>query len=594
MRLSLFCSALQRLNPEQRRPTDTVRSALSCDRPPCPADAAVLLKGARACRAAYWIRGEVMTQNSVAGVPAPMEPQEERGRGEEPSQNPLQAVQGAWWERLWRAGVTIGCFLCLCVLSQITGVWVLYMMNGYGAFPAAHKVLDLMQYMLSPLGAYNSLEEESSQSAQKELWRKESLCPLLATLFLGIVILGIGVLYCLRTLAPGSSPGFPDDRRQSMSRQPSFTYSEWTDGKQDEFYDLDPVPETPVFDCFMDMKAEGEPTSLTVKSVGLQERRGSNVSLTLDMCTPGSTEPYAAMLSPREQSAREYLQTASNVLTAAQLHTRALDDAALQAEFYETPMNFVDPKEYNFPGLVRKNRYKTILPNTHSRVCLKATDEEDFLRTYINANYMRGYKGREKAYIATQGPTVNTVTDFWRMVWQERSSIIVMITNIEEKNEKCTEYWPEDSVTYEGIEITVNQVIQADDYSLRIFTVKCEGEERSLRQYWYTSWPDQKTPDKAPPLLELVQDVEEAWLQAPPWSGPVIVHCSAGIGRTGCFIATTILCEQLKKEGVVDILKTTCQLRLDRGGMIQTAEQYQFVHHVLSLYDRQLSRHVEE
>ncbi|XP_035272766.1 tyrosine-protein phosphatase non-receptor type 5 [Anguilla anguilla] len=535
-----------------------------------------------------------MTQNSVAGVPAPMEPQEERGRGEEPSQNPLQAVQGAWWERLWRAGVTIGCFLCLCVLSQITGVWVLYMMNGYGAFPAAHKVLDLMQYMLSPLGAYNSLEEESSQSAQKELWRKESLCPLLATLFLGIVILGIGVLYCLRTLAPGSSPGFPDDRRQSMSRQPSFTYSEWTDGKQDEFYDLDPVPETPVFDCFMDMKAEGEPTSLTVKSVGLQERRGSNVSLTLDMCTPGSTEPYAAMLSPREQSAREYLQTASNVLTAAQLHTRALDDAALQAEFYETPMNFVDPKEYNFPGLVRKNRYKTILPNTHSRVCLKATDEEDFLRTYINANYMRGYKGREKAYIATQGPTVNTVTDFWRMVWQERSSIIVMITNIEEKNEKCTEYWPEDSVTYEGIEITVNQVIQADDYSLRIFTVKCEGEERSLRQYWYTSWPDQKTPDKAPPLLELVQDVEEAWLQAPPWSGPVIVHCSAGIGRTGCFIATTILCEQLKKEGVVDILKTTCQLRLDRGGMIQTAEQYQFVHHVLSLYDRQLSRHVEE
>uniref|UniRef100_A0A8C2L5L6 protein-tyrosine-phosphatase n=1 Tax=Cyprinus carpio TaxID=7962 RepID=A0A8C2L5L6_CYPCA len=368
----------------------------------------------------------------------------------------------------------------------------------------------------------------------------------------------------------------------------SFLYA-----KQD-FYELDAVPETPVFDCFMDMKTEADPATLTVKSVGLQERRGSNVSLTLDMCTPGTTEPYGALLSPREQSTQEYLQNASNLLTPEQLHKRALDDAALQAEFYETPMNFVDPKEYNFPGVVRKNRYKTILPNTHSRVCLQAKEEGDFLSTYINANYLKGYGEKEKAYIATQGPTVNTVGDFWKMVWQERCPIIVMITNIEEKNEKCTEYWPEDSVICEGIEITVKQVIQADDYSLRIFTVKSEGEERTLRQYWYTSWPDQKTPDKAPPLLELVKEVEEARKQAPLNSGPVIVHCSAGIGRTGCFIATSILCQQLNNEGVVDILKTTSQLRLDRGGMIQTAEQYQFVHHVLSLYERLLRKTSEE
>uniref|UniRef100_A0A3B5L0C5 protein-tyrosine-phosphatase n=1 Tax=Xiphophorus couchianus TaxID=32473 RepID=A0A3B5L0C5_9TELE len=98
-------------------------------------------------------------------------------------------------------------------------------------------------------------------------------------------------------------------------------------------------------------------------------------------------------------------------------------------------MNFVDPKEYNYPGLVRKNRYKTILPNTHSRVILKSQDEDDFLSTYINANYLKGYEDEEQAYIATQGPTVNTVGDFWRMVWQERSPIIVMITNLEEKNE---------------------------------------------------------------------------------------------------------------------------------------------------------------
>uniref|UniRef100_A0A665UFE6 protein-tyrosine-phosphatase n=1 Tax=Echeneis naucrates TaxID=173247 RepID=A0A665UFE6_ECHNA len=420
------------------------------------------------------------------------------------------------------------------------------------------------------------------------------------------------------------------DRRQSVSRQPSFTLSEWTDAQED-LLDLDPVPQTPVFDMATDAKTEGDAATLTVTPVGLQERlerkktllhllclclqvlsdgnknftpqciflilyvshrRGSNVSLTLDMCTPGCTEPYGygAQLSPRDQSAQEYLRQGTHILTPAMLHTRAMEDQSLQAEFYETPMNFVDPKEYNYPGLVRKNRYKTILPNTHSRVILKSLDEDDFLTTYINANYLNGYGGVEHAYIATQGPTVNTVGDFWRMVWQERCPIIVMITNLEEKNEKCAEYWPEDTVTHEGIEITVVMVTQEDDYSLRVFTLK----QRRLQQYWYTSWPDQKTPDKAPPLLELVQEVERAREEAPPSSGPIIVHCSAGIGRTGCFIATSILCKQLRTEGVVDILKTTCQLRLDRGGMIQTCEQYQFVHHVLSLYEKQLSQTVEE
>ncbi|XP_028812752.1 tyrosine-protein phosphatase non-receptor type 5 isoform X2 [Denticeps clupeoides] len=528
-----------------------------------------------------------MTQNSMTELQSGSDGLEQESQISG-SPGPLETRNGSLWERIWRAGLTAGGFFSLYIISQILGIWVLYMLNGYHAFPAAHKVLDLLQYLLA------SSDQDSSSQAQVEVWRVETLCPLLATLFLGVVILGTGALFCIRTLVPGSQPNFHDDRRQSMSRQPSFTYSEWTDVKQEDFFDLDPVPETPVFDCFMDMKGDSDPGTLSVKPVGLQERRGSNVSLTLDMCTPGTTEPYGALLSPREQSTQEYLQKASHVLTAAELHSRALDDAGLQAEFYETPMNFVDPKEYNIPGVVRKNRYKTILPNTHSRVCLKATDNDDFLSTYINANYLLGYGGEEKVYIATQGPTVNTVTDFWRMVWQEHSPIIVMITNIEEKNEKCTEYWPEDTATYEDIEVTVKEVIQADDYSLRTFTVKCDSEERSLRQYWYTSWPDQKTPDKAPPLLELVHAVEEARQQAPPQSGPVIVHCSAGIGRTGCFIATTILCKQLKNEGVVDILRTTSQLRLDRGGMIQTAEQYQFVHHVLSLYEKQLSCATEE
>lgn len=496
--------------------------------------------------------------------------------------------------------VQIHCWVALFAVSQVTGYWAFFVMEGNGPFYSIYKALQVIDFYLSFILPYHPVFGVDSTALMKEVANsKEHKWIVNGTAGIGVAICVIMVIHAVSKWQSGTVsvtvPKDLGDRRQSVSRQPSFTLSEWTDAQED-LLDLDPVPQTPVFDIGNDTRTEADSATLTVTPVGLQERRGSNVSLTLDMCTPGCTEPYGygAQLSPRDQSAQEYLRQGTHVLTPAMLHSRAMDDQALQAEFYETPMNFVDPKEYNYPGLVRKNRYKTILPNTHSRVILKSEDEEDFLSTYINANYLKGYDGEEQAYIATQGPTVNTVGDFWRMVWQERCPIIVMITNLEEKNEKCAEYWPEDSVTHEDIEITVVSVTQEDDYSLRVFTLKYEGEERSLRQYWYTSWPDQKTPDKAPPLLELVQEVERAREEAPPSSGPTIVHCSAGIGRTGCFIATSILCKQLRTEGVVDILRATCQLRLDRGGMIQTCEQYQFVHHVLSLYEKQLSHTAEE
>ncbi|KAM9377447.1 tyrosine-protein phosphatase non-receptor type 5 [Pholidichthys leucotaenia] len=497
--------------------------------------------------------------------------------------------------------VEIHCWAALFIVSQVTGYWMFFVVEGNGPFSSIYKALQVIDFYLSFILPCHPLFGMDSILLMKEVVNTtENNWIVHCTAGIGVAICVTMVIHMVCKWRYGTGLWSSEtvlkdlgDRRQSVSRQPSFTLSEWTDAQED-LMDLDPVPQTPVFDS--DTRTEGDAATLTVTPVGLQERRGSNVSLTLDMCTPGCTEPYGygAQLSPRDQSAQEYLRQGTHILTPAMLHTRAMDDQSLQAEFYETPMNFVDPKEYNYPGLVRKNRYKTILPNTHSRVILQSQDEDDFLSTYINANYLKGYGGEEGAYIATQGPTVNTVGDFWRMVWQERSPIIVMITNLEEKNEKCAEYWPEDTVTHEGITITVVTVTQEDDYSLRVFTLKCGEEERILQHYWYTSWPDQKTPDKAPPLLELVQEVERAREEAPTSSGPTIVHCSAGIGRTGCFIATSILCKQLRTEGVVDILRTTCQLRLDRGGMIQTCEQYQFVHHVLSLYEKQLSHTAEE
>ncbi|XP_072375044.1 tyrosine-protein phosphatase non-receptor type 5 isoform X3 [Scyliorhinus torazame] len=465
-------------------------------------------------------------------------------------------------------------------------------------------------------------EEANPEKSQKPLqlsqgnrwgWMKR-VCLRASYSVLFCVLSQILILYCLKTVVRQFSS---EARRQSMSRQPSFTYLEWPEEQMDETTEAVPKDlDQEDIDGQVFLQSEGEEqienqvpalesstdsasdlidqSTLAVKPVGLQERRGSNVSLTLDMCTPGSEEADGLVLSPRDQSAWEYLQTASNLLTSQILHERAMDSFSLQREFLEIPMNFVDPKEFDIPGFGLKNRYKTILPNPHSRVCL-TINKPDPLSSYINANYIRGYGGEEKVYIATQGPTVNTVSDFWTMIWQERSTIVVMITNLEERNEKCTVYWPEDKANYHGIEVIVNNVLHADDYSLRNITLKDGSEERHLKHYWYTSWPDQKTPDNARPLLQLVQEVEDARQQAKKDnSGPVIVHCSAGIGRTGCFIATSICYRELKYAGVVDILRTTCQLRMDRGGMIQTCEQYQFVHHALSLCERQLSQQAEE
>ncbi|XP_029901770.1 receptor-type tyrosine-protein phosphatase R [Myripristis murdjan] len=286
-------------------------------------------------------------------------------------------------------------------------------------------------------------------------------------------------------------------------------------------------------------------------AAGLQERRGSNVSLVLDMSALGAVEPLSvAVVTPREAVAREYLLSAGRPMTRQQLRDVIKNTHTLHAEFAEIPMNFVDPKELDIPSHGTKNRYKTILPNPHSRVVLRSKSSNDPLSSYINANYIRGYLGDERAFIATQGPMVNTVNDFWLMAWQEAAPVIVMITKLKEKNE-------------------------------------CGNQSRVLQHYWYTSWPDHKTPDSALPLLQLMSDVEADRHAAA--AGPVIVHCSAGIGRTGCFIATTIGCRQLQLEGAVDVLGIVCQLRADRGGMIQTGEQYEFVHHALSLYEARLS-----
>lgn len=465
--------------------------------------------------------------------------------------------------------------------------------------------INVLHQSLSQFGITEVSPEKNVLQGQHEadkIWSKEGFYAVV--IFLSIFVIIVTCLMILYRLKERLQLSLRQDKEKNQEihlspiiLQPSL--SETKAGHS--MVQPDQVPKIlnvvidPQGRCTPEIKATAStsvcPSPFKMKPIGLQERRGSNVSLTLDMSSLGNVEPFGSIPTPREKVAMEYLQSASRILTRSQLSDIVASSHLLQSEFMEIPMNFVDPKEIDIPRHGTKNRYKTILPNPLSRVCLRPKNVTDSLSTYINANYIRGYSGKEKAFIATQGPMINTVNDFWQMVWQEDSPVIVMITKLKEKNEKCVLYWPEKRGIYGKVEVLVISVSECDNYTIRNLVLKQGSHTQHVKHYWYTSWPDHKTPDSAQPLLQLMLDVEEDRL-ASEGRGPVVVHCSAGIGRTGCFIATSIGCQQLKEEGVVDVLSIVCQLRVDRGGMVQTSEQYEFVHHALCLYESRLSAEI--
>ncbi|XP_069508465.1 receptor-type tyrosine-protein phosphatase T isoform X19 [Ambystoma mexicanum] len=223
-----------------------------------------------------------------------------------------------------------------------------------------------------------------------------------------------------------------------------------------------------------------------------------------------------------------------------------------------------------------KNRYGNIISYDHSRVRLQLVDGDPH-SDYINANYLDGYN-RPRHYIATQGPMQETVKDFWRMIWQENSASVVMVTNLVEVGRvKCVRYWPDDTELYGDIKVALIETEPLAEYVIRTFTVQKKGyhEIREIRQFHFTSWPDHGVPCYATGLLGFVRQVK---FLNPPDAGPIAVHCSAGAGRTGCFIAIDIMLDMAENEGVVDVFNCVRELRSQRVNMVQTEEQYIFVH----------------
>ncbi|XP_043570857.1 receptor-type tyrosine-protein phosphatase S isoform X29 [Chiloscyllium plagiosum] len=227
-----------------------------------------------------------------------------------------------------------------------------------------------------------------------------------------------------------------------------------------------------------------------------------------------------------------------------------------------------------------KNRYANVIAYDHSRVLLSAIDGIPG-SDYSNSNYIDGYR-KQNAYIATQGPLPETFGDFWRMIWEQRSAIVVMMTKLEERSRvKCDQYWPSRGTeTFGLIQVTLQDTVELATYCVRTLTLDKIGcsEKREVRQFQFTAWPDHGVPEHPTPFLAFLRRVKAC---NPPDAGPMVVHCSAGVGRTGCFIVIDAMLERIKHEKTVDIYGHVTLMRSQRNYMVQTEDQYIFIHDAL-------------
>ena len=268
-------------------------------------------------------------------------------------------------------------------------------------------------------------------------------------------------------------------------------------------------------------------------------------------------------------------------------------------------LDYMIVDESEVPPLCRNktfNRYMDILPTPRTRVKLPE-DPMDPTASYINANYIRGSDGNERAFIAAMGPKAATVNHFWRMIWQEKPPVIIMITGlIENGKQKCERYWPgkvdgKTVLTFGNIRVMNMSSQQKNGYV--VSTLKATGidaatgkrRSHTMLHLWYNTWPDHGVPRQpGKPLfvdnvLAMKRDVDKHMLsKGVQASNPTLIHCSAGVGRTGTYIAIDHEIRLLEQSGKCDPLKITEEIRQDRCALVQHLMQFKFVHEAAMRY----------
>ncbi|KAI2658269.1 Receptor-type tyrosine-protein phosphatase epsilon [Labeo rohita] len=250
-----------------------------------------------------------------------------------------------------------------------------------------------------------------------------------------------------------------------------------------------------------------------------------------------------------------------------------LDRVGLEEEFKKlTNMRIMkeNMRTGNLPANMKKNRVLQIIPYDFNRVILSMKRGQEFT-DYVNASFIDGYRQKDY-YIATQGPLAHTVDDFWRMVWEWKCHSIVMLTELQERDQdKCFQYWPtEDSVTYGEFTVEIKGDTLCDTFSLRdlLLTYGPEKQTRLVRHFHFHGWPEIGIPAEGKGMIDIIAAVQKQ-------------QQHAGAGRTGTFIALSNILERVKAEGLLDVFQTVKSLRMQRPHMVQTVEQYDFCYRVV-------------
>jgi len=240
---------------------------------------------------------------------------------------------------------------------------------------------------------------------------------------------------------------------------------------------------------------------------------------------------------------------------------------------------------YNLP----KNRYDDCLPFDETRVVLPVIDGVEG-SDYINADWISDMQGNKKTYICAQGPMDNTVIDFWRMIVEYDITVIVMLTRLKEESEgklrdKCAQYWPETgSATYGGVEVTLIKEEKGESIVIRELKVKKQDSKiLDITHIQFTTWSDNGVPPSEDYII--LSDKTDEYLNKANSPSPLLIHCTAGVGRSGVFIAVRnyirFLRDYINKNKnfpSLSVAKVIVDLRTERPDMVQNGEQYEFVY----------------
>jgi receptor-type tyrosine-protein phosphatase gamma len=260
----------------------------------------------------------------------------------------------------------------------------------------------------------------------------------------------------------------------------------------------------------------------------------------------------------------------------------------LEESFYSEYEQIINSVEYIYSPAFEennycKNRYDNIIPLEQTRVCLKNYSLIGLQTDYINANYIDNLSHSiERSYIACQAPLPRTFSAFWLMIWEHNATTIVMLTRfIENGQSKADQYWPNlvgQRAEIASLVITCQKINVINQHLIhRIFTLSSnrlspDGETRTINHFQYLGWPDRGRPKSTKTIRYLIREINK------PNIGPIVVHCSAGVGRSGTFIAINLYLQEIRFNQEISIQDVVRHLRKQRMFMVQTSEQYMFIH----------------